>query len=78
MSPLLFCMECDSENIGTKRIDFLFTLPSGRKSSYKKEIHVCSDCGEHGVLLRKTSKENHARYLSALKEADENQTPEIL
>lgn len=66
MKSLLFCMECDSENIETRIIDFPFTLPNDLQASYKKEIHVCLDCGEKGVLLRKTSKENHARYLRAL------------
>jgi len=78
MTDSLFCMECDSENITTKFIDFEVPLPLGGNFSYKKEIHVCENCNEEGSFSDQQIKENHERYLAALNEANSKSLNHIL
>lgn len=74
----LCCPVCDSENIEPKFIDFEVPLPMGDRFSYKKEIHICKDCKQEGVMLKEVEKQNHSRYLTALKEANAKTLNQIL
>ncbi|MFT4579553.1 MAG: hypothetical protein ACI8PD_002220 [Nitrospinales bacterium] len=78
METSLFCIECDSENIETKTIDFEVHLPDGVEFTYKKVVHTCSNCDEEGVFLRSISKENHERYLVALKATNAKALNQVL